>query len=164
MVAGINVFVVDSLSVSYGQMILVNKTIELINEGKKPKEIFDYLEEIKHNIHVYVLVDTLKFLVKNGRLSVASGAIGSLLKIKPLLHINETGQLVPLEKIRTSSKARKRFIEIALNEIKSGVNEFFLAYTNNKEYVEEIRKEILQTYPSLKITLCPLTPVVGAHA
>lgn len=164
MVEGINVFVVDSLSVSYGQMILVNKTIELINEGKKPKEIFDYLEEIKHNIHVYVLVDTLKFLVKNGRLSVASGAIGSLLKIKPLLHINETGQLVPLEKIRTSSKARKRFIEIALNEIKNGVNEFFLAYTNNKEYVEEIRKEILQTYPSLKITLCPLTPVVGAHA
>lgn len=164
MVEGINVHNVDSLSVSYGQMILVNKTIELIKEGKKAEEIFNHLEEMKHNIHVYVLVDTLKFLVKNGRLSAASGAIGSLLKIKPLLHINETGHLVPLEKIRTSSKARKRFIEIALSEIDKGLDEFFLAYTNNKEYVNGIKEEILQTHPHLKIHLCPLTPVVGAHA
>ncbi len=163
-VEGINVHAVDSLSVSYGQMILVNKTIELIKEGKSALEIFAYLDEMKHGIHVYVLVDTLKFLVKNGRLSAASGAIGSLLKIKPLLHINETGHLVPLEKIRTSSKARKRFIEIALSEIDKGIDDFFLAYTNNKDYVEKIKEEILQTHPNLKIHLCPLTPVVGAHA
>ena len=164
MVEGVNVYGIDSQSVSYGQMILVNKAIEMIKAGSTALEIVEELEEMKHRINVFVLVDTLKFLVKNGRLSAASGAIGSLLKIKPLLHINETGHLVPLEKIRTSSKARKRLIEIALGEIDKGVEGFFLAYTNNKEYVEEIKKELLEHNPELEVHICPLTPVVGAHA
>ena len=164
MVDDVKIYVVDSLSVSYGQMILVKETIKLIKAGKSGKEIEEVLLKTRENIFVYVLVDTLKFLVKNGRLSAASGALGSLLRIKPLLHINRIGQLVPFEKIRTSSKARKRLLEIAFKEIDEGVEEFFLAYTNNKEYVEEFNKDINKQHLNLKIHLCPLTPVVGAHA
>lgn len=164
LIEGINVHVVDSHSVTFGQLVQVNKTVELIKEGKTAKEIFAYLEEYKTRIEVYVLVDTLKFLVKNGRLSATSGMIGSLLKIKPLLKITDTGHLVPYEKIRTFSKARKRLIEIAKQEIDEGIEGFFLAYTNNKDVVEAIRDEILEYSPGLNIKLYPLTPVVGAHA
>lgn len=163
-VSGIKSYVVDSRFVSFGQLIQVYEAAKLIKEGKSGEEIFDYLESFKQRIKLYVLVDTLKYLVKNGRLSVTSGMIGSLLKIKPLLHINEEGRLVPFQKIRTSARARKRFIELAKEEIDKGVEGFYLAYTDNKEYVEDIKEEILRYAPELTITLHLLTPVVGAHA
>ena len=118
MIEGLKVHVLDSYTVSFGQMFLVNIAIDLIKKGKTAEEIMAVLEERKKNIQIYVLVDTLKFLVKNGRLSAASGAIGSLLKIKPLLNFTDDGRLVPYEKIRTSSKARDRFLEIAKENIR----------------------------------------------
>jgi len=161
----VKVYVVDSLSVTFGQLIQIYEAIKLINEGKSALEIFNYLEEFKKKVEIYVLVDTLKYLVKNGRLSATSGMLGSLLKIKPLLKIDETGHLVPFQKIRTSSKARKRLIEIAKGLIDEGIRpELYLAYTDNKEYVEGIKDEILEYAPNLNITIVPLTPVVGAHA
>ena len=164
MVEGLTVHVLDSHTVSYGQMFLVHKAIEYLKQGLSTKEIMDKLNEDKKSIQIYVLVDTLKFLVKNGRLSTTSGAIGSLLKIKPLLNFTDDGRLVPFEKIRTSSKARSRFIELAKQEIDAGVEGLFLAYTNNKPYVEEIKKELLEYKSNLDIKVVPLTPVVGAHA
>lgn len=163
-VSGIKSYVVDSRFVSFGQLIQVYEAVKMIKEGKSGEEIFDYLESFKQRIKLYVLVDTLKYLVKNGRLSATSGMIGSLLKIKPLLHINEEGRLVPFQKIRTSARARKKFIELAKEEIDKGVEGFYLAYTDNKEYVEDIKEEILRYAPELTITLHLLTPVVGAHA
>lgn len=164
MVEGLKVHAIDTHTVSYGQMFLVNKTIEMIKAGKTAEEIVTVLEETKEKIQVYVLVDTLKFLVKNGRLSAASGAIGSLLKIKPLLNFTKTGHLVAYEKIRTSSKARARLIEIIKEEIDKGVEAIFFAYTNNKAYVQAIQNEIKEYAPTIQSVVVSLTPVVGAHA
>ncbi|NLN50604.1 MAG: DegV family protein [Acholeplasmataceae bacterium] len=164
LVPDINLYPVDSHSVTFGQLAQVYKAAEMIKAGFPAQEIFEYLEEYKTRIQVYVLVDTLKFLVKNGRLSVASGMLGSLLKIKPLLYFTPTGHLVPYERIRTFSKARRRLIELAKQEIDDGIEGFYLAYTNNQEVVEGIRDEILAYAPELSIKLYPLTPVVGAHA
>lgn len=164
MVEGINVHILDSKTVSYGQMYLVELAASMIKKGKQSKEIMEKLIDIRDRIQIFVLVDTLKFLVKNGRLSVTSGALGTLLKIKPLLNFDKEGRLVAYEKIRTSSKARARFMELAKMEIDKGVEAMFLAYTNNKEFVEEIKKELLEYKPDLQIKVAPLTPVVGAHA
>ena len=164
MIEGLKVHVLDSKTVSYGQMYLVNTAAFMIKQGKKAEEIMQKLLEMRDRIQIFVLVDTLKFLVKNGRLSATSGALGTLLKIKPLLNFDKDGRLVPYEKIRTSSKARARFMELAKAEIDKGVEEMFLAYTNNKEFIEEIKKELLEYKPNLKIKIAPLTPVVGAHA
>ena len=164
MVEGINIHIIDSKTVSYGQMYLVELAASMIKEGKKSAEIMEKLTDVRERIQIFVLVDTLKFLVKNGRLSVTSGALGTLLKIKPLLNFDNDGRLVAYEKIRTSSKARARFMELAKAEIDKGVEAMFLAYTNNKEFVEEIKRELLEYEPSLDIKVAPLTPVVGAHA
>jgi DegV family protein with EDD domain len=108
LVQGVNVYVVDSRSVSYGEAYLVMEAIKMIKNGSKMVDIIDRIEKIRDHIYIYVLVDTLKFLVKNGRLSAASGFLGTLLKIKPLLHVQRDGSLVPFEKIRTTSKAQAR--------------------------------------------------------
>lgn len=164
MVEGINVHVVDSKSVSYGQVYLVLEAIEMIKAGLPAEEIFNKLNELRDKITIYVLVDTLKYLVKNGRLSAASGLIGTLLKIKPLLKIQPDGSLQAYEKIRTTSKARKRLIEIIEEEIDGKRVRLFLAYTNNKDEAEAIKADLLEKYIGLEVIVVPLTPVVGAHA
>lgn len=165
MIEDLEVRVVDSKSVSYGQVYLTLEAIKQIKEGKQLEEIATNLESLTQNINILVYVDTLKFLVKNGRLSAASGAIGTLLKIKPILRLTqEDGKLIPHEKIRTSRKALKRILEIFEKEAKGREVESFLAYTNNLDFAKEVRRQILNIRPDIKVELVPLTPVVGAHA
>ena len=164
MVEGVNVYVLDSRSVSYGEAYLVEEAIRMIGEGMSVIDIYDELEHIRDHIYLYVLVDTLKFLVKNGRLSATSGFLGTLLKIKPLLHVQKDGSLVPFEKIRTTRKARARLLEVIENEIEGKNVIMFIAYTNNKGDAEGLKKDIQKKRPDVSIRVVPLTPVVGAHA
>lgn len=164
LVGGIRIEVVDSKSVSFGEFVLARKALEMIDAQQDVDTIVDALHQLRERIQIYVLVDTLKYLVKNGRLSAAAGLIGTLLKIKPLLKIMEDGSLKPYEKIRTTTKAQKRLLEIVLSETENKNVEFFIAYTTNKEKAEEIKNEVLAQRPNAKFTLIPLTPVVGAHA
>lgn len=164
MVEGINVVVFDSRSVSYPEFYIAKKALEFIQLGDSVSEVVTKLEKIRESTHIYVLVDTLKYLVKNGRLSATSGILGTLLKIKPLLVIKQDGSLVPKEKIRTTTKAQKRLLEIVLNDIKDKDVELFIAYTTNLDKAVSIKTEIQGKRPDVKIELVPLTPVVGAHA
>ncbi|PKK93186.1 MAG: hypothetical protein CVV61_05925 [Tenericutes bacterium HGW-Tenericutes-6] len=164
MVPGINVYVIDSRSVSYGEAYLVLEAIKMIKKGSKTREIIDKLEKIRDNIYIYVLVDTLKFLVKNGRLSATSGFLGTLLKIKPLLHVQRDGSLVPFEKIRTTSKAQSRLVEVIQSDIEGKNVVMFIAYTNNEDKAKEIKQQIQSVRPDVTVEIVPLTPVVGAHA
>ena len=164
MVDGINIHAIDSKSVSEGEVYLVRNAIEMIKQGVPAKAIAEKLNELRNNVKIYVLVDTLKYLVKNGRLSSASGFLGTLLKIKPLLKVQEDGSLTPFEKIRTTSKARARLLEIVLKDVKDKDVSVFIAHTNNKDEAFEFKKLILDVYPNIEISIVPLTPVVGAHA
>ncbi len=164
MVPGINVYVIDSRSVSYGEAFLVLEAIKMIKNGSKLRDIIDKLEKTRDHIYIYVLVDTLKFLVKNGRLSAASGFLGTLLKIKPLLHIQRDGSLVPFEKIRTTSKAQARLVEVIKHDIDGKNVIMFIAYTNNEDRAKEFKQQMLGFRPDILVELVPLTPVVGAHA
>ncbi|MFB0918542.1 MAG: DegV family protein [Clostridiaceae bacterium] len=98
--------VVDSLSATAGQMLLVRHAAELIKEGKSNTEIKAVLDEIKHKIHSLIGVETLEFLTKGGRLSKMTGFVGGVLGIKPILEIKE-GEIVPVTKERGSRKALK---------------------------------------------------------
>jgi len=164
MVEGLNVVVVDSRSVSHGEYYLVQKAINMIKEGQSILAIEAVLLQLRENMKIYVLVDTLKYLVKNGRLSVTSGFLGSLLKIKPLLHITPEGALVPFEKIRTTSKARERLLEVLSKDIAGHKVDVFIAYTNNLDDANIMKERILALHPNVHIDVVPLTPVVGAHA
>ncbi len=164
MIEGLNIYVLDSRSVSYGEAYLVEEAIRMIKEKMPVIDIYDELEHIRDHIYLYVLVDTLKFLVKNGRLSATSGFLGTLLKIKPLLQIQKDGSLVPYEKIRTTRKARARLLEIIEHDIEGKNVIIFIAYTNNEEDAKSLKHDIQAKRPDVNVKIVPLTPVVGAHA
>ena len=164
LVSDVKFHLIDSKSVSHGEAYLVFEAIKMIENGKSIDQIVEKLEEMRDNVTIYILVDTLKYLIKNGRLSATSGFIGSLLKIKPLLKIEKDGSLLPFEKIRTTKKARERLLQIVVEDLKNIDADIFIAYTNNKKEAEELRNELLTLTSVTNIDLVPLTPVVGAHA
>lgn len=164
LVENFKVHVIDSKTVSYGEAYLVKKAIEMIKAGANFDHIISELEILKEKITIFVLVDTLKYLVKNGRVSGLSGMVGQWLKIKPLLRLKSDGALLPFEKIRTTTKARERLVEVVKESIKDIKVKMFIVYTNNKEEAIRLKNEFLLFNKTLEIEIVPLTPVVGAHA
>jgi DegV family protein with EDD domain len=164
LVENFKVHVIDSRTVSYGEAYLVKQAIEKIKEGLDFDQIVSHLEMVKEKITIFVLVDTLKYLVKNGRVSGLSGMVGQWLKIKPLLRLKNDGALLPYEKIRTTTKARERLIEVVKDMIEDKEVKMFIVYTNNKDEAIKLKNEFLLFRNTLEIEIVPLTPVVGAHA
>lgn len=166
MVEGINVHLVDSKSLSYGEAYLGIVACKMAKENKTPNEIIEVLENLQKNAKLYICVDTLHYLMLNGRLSLLNGVLGNLLQVKPLLHIDEEGTLLTLEKIRTKQKSVSRLIEIVLEQIKDKKIVLYAAYTNNLEETQAALDEIKSKTNATIVeeVLVPLTPVVGCHA
>jgi DegV family protein with EDD domain len=159
----IDVHVFDSKSVSYVQAFMALTAKKMADDGLSVDQILKTLEFIRDHNHIYITVDTLKYLVKNGRLSNVAGAIGSLLKLKPLLDINEEGKVKTVSKIRTTKKARNMMKERFIEEVKGKDVITFIVYTNNEEEMKPFKAE-LEANGIPDILLVPLTPVVGTHA
>lgn len=165
MVEGIHVHVFDSLSVGYAEAFMILEAARMAEEGSDVPEILDRLAKIRDNQGLFISVDTLKFLVKNGRLSGASGLLGSMLKIKPMLHLSHDGRVEPLEKIRTRKKAINRMIEKFLEDHAEKNLEVFILHAHDHETAKGIRSKLKEAREDLReIPDYPLTPVVGAHA
>lgn len=96
--------VVDSLSVTLGQRVLVDYALRLIDEGKNIDEIVDLLNKKKYDIHIIALLDTLEYLKKGGRISSAVAFTGELLSLKPVVTV-EDGKVVLLGTARGSKHA-----------------------------------------------------------
>ncbi len=165
-VEGLNVHVFDSKSVAFPQAKMTLLAASMAQEGKSVENILAAMENIRDNNHIYFGVDTLAYLVKNGRLSNAQGFLGSMLKVKPLLHISKEGKVENVEKIRTFNKAVNRVIDMFIEETKNMDNlEVFICHAHNASMRDYIEKTIKERKPSIgNVFSMPLTPAVGAHA
>lgn len=159
----IDVFVYDTYSLTYVEAYMAMTARKMAVEGKSVEEILAALDKIRDNNHVFITVNTLKYLVKNGRLSNVAGALGSLLKLRPLLHLSKDGKVDTLAKIRTTSKARAELKDRILKEIEGKDVIPFIVYTNNMEEMLDLKDE-LEEKGLPDVLLIPLTPVVGCHA
>ncbi|MGS0972108.1 MAG: DegV family protein [Candidatus Izemoplasmataceae bacterium] len=160
-----HIHVFDSRSVSYPEARMALDAAEMAARGKSIEEIMAHLEFVRDHHGIYFSVDTLKYLVKNGRLSGASGFVGALLKIKPLLMLTKDGRVESIEKIRTSSKSLNRVVEKFIEDTEGKEVEAFIIHAQADDRVKEIQKELNKRRPTLgDLAIYPLTPVVGAHA
>ncbi len=161
----VSVHVFDSRSVAFPQAKMTLKAAELAAQGETVDKILEELARIRDNNHIYFAVDTLAYLVKNGRLSNAQGFMGRMLKIKPLLHISKEGRVENIEKIRTFKRAVNRVIDMYLEETADMTVSPFICHAHNKETRDYIESVLKEHDPSLdKVFSMPLTPAVGAHS
>ena len=163
-IEGINVHVVDSLSVGYCEANLGLVAKEMIEKGYDVSKIIETINYLAHNSYISFLVDDLHYLKLNGRLSNAQAFIGNMLKIKPMLWFDKEGRVVVKEKVRTKSKAMERLIDAFLENVPNTPVKVFFNYTEDVNDCLEL-KRILESNTNMfdDITICPLAPVIGVH-
>ena len=97
------VYVIDSLSATAGEQVLIEWAIKLRDEGKSAAEIFAELDEMRKKARLFVRLETLEYLKRGGRISKTSAAVGGLLNIKPILTLNGEGKLVGINSMKIAS-------------------------------------------------------------
>lgn len=165
------VFVIDNQRISVTQRRSVLDAKELADMGKSASEIAEILMRDKLEASIYIMLDTLYYLKKGGRITPAAAAIGTLLKLKPVLQIQG-------EKLDAYSKARTTNVgkETMKNAIKNDIENRFggldkaidnvylqIAYTKDVEPALQFKEEVLKEFPGFDIVVNPLSLSVSCH-
>lgn len=163
------VYVVDNQRISVPLKHCVQDALTMAEMGKSAKEIKDYLERTKFDSVVYITVDTLKYLKKGGRVTPAAAALGTLLKIKPVLQIRGE-KLDSYAKARTMNQAKKLMIDA----LRKDIDELFdgnlsevhldIAHTKNDAAAQEMKTLLEEAFPGCgEITIDPLSLSISCH-
>lgn len=161
--------VVDNKRISVTQKLSVYEAKALADKGKSALEIKQYLEEHQKESTIYIMVDTLEYLKKGGRLTPAVAALGTLFHIKPVLQI-QGDKLDSFAKVRTIKQAK----EVMLDQIAKDQAERFhdkegkgcvisMAHTMNRHEAETFREEAMERFPGHKIMIAPLALSIACH-
>ena len=167
------VVVVDNQRISVTQRQSVLDAKVLADQGKRAAEIAEVLMDMKMDSAIYIMVDTLKYLKKGGRVTPAAAAIGEILHIKPVLQIHG-------EKLDAFAKARnmKAAKTMMVNAVKKDITDKYgeipaadapnapwiaMAYTKNRDLAEQWREELAEEFPGYEIHMDPLSLSVACH-
>ena len=161
--------VVNNQRISVTQRQSVLDALALAKQGRTASEIKTILERDKFESSIYIMVDTLYYLKKGGRITPAAAALGTLLKLKPVLQI-QGEKLDAFAKARTVKQAKKMMIDAMRNDFDhrfnnpEGKNMYLeMAYTHNLEDAEAFKKEVEAEFPGMEIVLNPLSLSVSCH-
>ena len=155
------------ISVTMRQSVMDAKA--MADAGKSAEEIKEILEEEKFNSSIYIMVDTLEYLKKGGRITPAAAALGTLLKLKPVLQI-QGEKLDAFAKARTVKQAKSIMIEAMKADFEKRFDSpdgakmnLEMAYTFDKEAAEAFRAEVQEAFPNNEIIMTPLSLSVSCH-
>ena len=156
---------VDSLSASMGEGLLVYHALELAQRGATIEETLEWVENHKLNICQWFTVDDLFFLKRGGRLSGAAALAGSLLEIKPILHIDEEGRLVMVSKVKGRKKSLNALIEhMEETVVKIKPQKIFIAHGDCLEDAQYLADGIKAKLGLEDIEINYVDPVIGVHS
>lgn len=162
------IYIVDSLCASSGYGLLMDKLCDLRDQGMDIDALRDYAETAKHTVQHIVLTTNLKFLIMGGRVSKASGTIGTILNICPLIEVVKDGSLKVKEKLRGKRKAIAR-VEEKMEELAEGgldyADKCFIGNSECEEDAEKLREMIESRFANLKdkIKIYPIGSTIGCH-
>lgn len=156
--------IIDTEAASLGYGLIILRIAELAKEGKTFEEIVEIGSfHAEHMEHIFT-VDDLEYLYRGGRVSKTAAFVGSLLRIKPLLHM-EDGKLIPLEKIRGSKKVLRRMVDVMkergvdLNKQRLGIS-----HGDDIQTAEKLAEMIREEFGTKEIHIEMVGAVIGAHA
>ena len=156
--------VVDSISVSMGLGMLIKKACKMIEEGKMLEDIVQWIEENKNKVIHAILVDDLKHLKRGGRVSASTAAVGSILNIKPLLKLNNSGAVEAAEKVKGKKKAWKRLASIVKEKAINIENEIlYIMHGDALEEAQYLKEMILQELNFKDVKVEYIGTVIGTH-
>ncbi|MGN0817893.1 MAG: DegV family protein [Candidatus Coproplasma sp.] len=165
------VYVIDNQRISITMRQSVLDALNMVKDGKSAEEISNFLMQTKMQSSIYIMVDTLKYLKKGGRLTPAVAAIGTLLKIKPVLQI-QGEKLDQFAKVRKLADAKATMLNAIRHDMETRFKELrgqgkmtlAVAHTQNFAEAEIFKDEIMQEFPDVDFTFIdPLSLSVSCH-
>lgn len=163
----VKIVVVDSKCASLGEGLLVHKAVEMRNNGKSFEETCEWVKEhAKNMIHLFT-VDDLNHLFRGGRVSRSAAFIGTVLNIKPVLHVDDEGKLIPLCKERGRKKSLLKLVDMMGEQLGSYDKKndiIFISHGDCVEDAEFVRDEVEKRYGIKDCLINYIGPTIGAHA
>ncbi len=161
--------VVNNQRISVTQRQSVLDALLLAEKGMNAAEIKDFLEKDKFNSSIYIMLDTLYYLKKGGRITPAAAAIGTILKLKPVLTL-QGDKLDAFAKARTANQGKNIMINAIRNDMENRLGGatpeniwLEVAYTKDKESMQQFVAELKEEFPGFDITANPLSLSVACH-
>ena len=157
---------VDSLCASMGEGLLVYHAAQQQKAGRSIEETARWLEENKLHLAHWFTVDDLMFLFHGGRVSRTSAWAGTLLNIKPVMHVDDEGHLIPLEKVRGRKKSLKALVDHMAQTATSPVADqtVFISHGDCIEDAEYVADLVRERFGVTDILINYVDPVIGAHS
>ena len=162
----VEILVVDSKCASMGEGLFVHKALQMQKQGKTMRETADYLKAlIPHLVHVFT-VDDLNHLHRGGRVSKTAAIVGTLAGIKPLLHVDDEGHLIPIAKVRGRKKSLielVNYMEQKMGNYRDRNDIVFISHGDAFEDACFVRDEITKRFGIEKFMINNIGPTIGAH-
>ena len=157
---GARIEVVDSQLVSLGMSFVVAAAARAATGGAGCDEIKTIVEGIVPRVRILVVLDTLEYVRRGGRIGRARAFLGNMLRVKPLLYIRD-GEVHPGERVRTKAQALERVFQIVTSYPR--VVEAAVAYSTNPQEAEEVSRRLREAMPGVAVSMARLGPVIGVH-
>jgi len=152
--------IVDSQTVSIAVGLIVIQASKMAKSGMNLQQIVDELSKIIPNVHLLILFDTLKYLVKGGRIGKAKGLVGSVLNVKPLLTVRD-GELMPSGQVRTRSKGIDRLLDFVKNATE--IQDLAILHSTTPDEAKALVERTSPIFPKERTILARLGPGLGVH-
>ena len=159
------VYVVDTLAASLGQGLLVWYAARMKNEGKSIDEVRDWVEDNKLHLCHWFTVDDLHFLKRGGRISPTTAMLGTMLSIKPVMHVDDEGHLIKVGTARGRSAALKALVEHMAQTAEDPAGQtVFISHGDCLADAEKVAAEVKARFGVQDVVINYVGPVIGAHS
>ncbi len=159
------VLVVDTLCASLGQGLLVYLCAQEQAKGKTLEELRDFAEETKRHLCHWFTVDDLNHLKRGGRISAATALFGTMLSIKPVMHVDDEGHLIPVAKSRGRKASLLALVDhMAETAIDPAHQTVFISHGDCLEDAQFVADEVRRRFGTTDIRINYVGPVIGSHS
>jgi DegV family protein with EDD domain len=158
---GERIEVVDSTTAAGGLGFMVLAAAKAARDGANAQEVARHVAEARKELRLWFAIDTLEFLKRGGRIGAASAWIGSTLKVKPILTVEN--EMTPVERVRTSSRAFERLVEYAQNCANSGADAWSAQHINAPDQCARLVERCTEIYGHGPTIVSEIGPVLSAH-
>ena len=157
---------VDTLAASGGEGLLVWHAVQRARAGAPIGEVRDWVEENKLHLAHWFTVDDLMFLFRGGRVSKTAAWAGTMLNIKPVMHVDDEGHLIPLEKVRGRMKSLNALVDHMEKSAVQPIDQqmVFITHGDCLEEAEYVAEQVKERFGVKEVVINYVDPVIGAHS
>lgn len=161
---GRKVFAVDTRAASLGEGLLVYHAVQKKRAGASIDEVRAWVEQNRNRMHHWFTVDDLNHLKRGGRISGASALVGTMLGIKPVMHFDNGGHIILMDKIRGRRQSLDDLVNhMAKTAVEPEQQMIFISHSDSQKGCDYVAEQVEKRFGVTRIWTGPIGPVIGAH-